>query len=184
MVDYVWSELQLLLLDVPTAKRTIRKQLLPLCDLTWRTSTTRNLLQDVINAVMLEIDNFRAGQPLAGADWELFLRGDLQQQIGCRIFEFASLQVHLRHLVPERYWETPQLSSSEWLQYLAQRGITVSNELDWSGCGQHVEYKFGATTKYRLKQGEFWDTEPLELWSASNVEGLCSQGRRSGSENL
>lgn len=143
ILDYASTKLPFLLLDVPAAKKTIRKQLFPLCSPTSGIHPAAEMIQGVINAVMTEVDTLRSGQPSVGADRELLLRGEFQHEISCRIYEFASLQAHLHHLVPARYWETPQVFSIEWLRYLAQRGITVSDELDWSGRGQHVEYDVG-----------------------------------------
>jgi hypothetical protein len=151
IAEYATTKLPFLILDVPAAKRTIRKRLLPLCGPTPANSPAANLIQVVINAVMNEVDTLRNGQPSPGVDRELLLRGELQHQISCRVYEFASLQAHLYHLVPERYWETPQVFSSEWLQYLSQRGITISDELNWSGRGQHVEYAVGDDEQIPLK---------------------------------
>ena len=144
ILDCATTKLRFLLLDVHAAKIAIRRQLLPLCGHMSSENTVEvNSIQAVISRVMAEVDTLRNGQVSFGTDRELAIKSDLQHQISCRVYEFASLQTHLQHLVPERYWETPQVFSSEWLQYLAARGITVSDKLDWSGHGQHVEYEVG-----------------------------------------
>ena len=143
ILDYAYT-IPFLLLDVRDAKVAIRKQLLPLCGpVSSKDATDANLVQAVINGVMAEIGILRNGQVSVGTDRELMIKGDLQHQISCRVYEFANLQAHLHHLVPKRYWETPQVFSSAWLQYLATRGITASDTLDWSGRGQHAEYEVG-----------------------------------------
>jgi serine/threonine protein kinase len=61
------------------------------------------------------------------------LRSDVTKDI------FHYLKKNTRH---ERVATTGKVFSSEWLDYLRNRGILLDpmDELDWSGKGQHVEY--------------------------------------------
>jgi hypothetical protein len=98
-------------------------------------------LERVVDTTVLNIQQFSTRQDFAAhSRWT-----SLKDTIRLRVFEFASVQPHLRDQVPGSYWEGGQVFTSEWLNYLHRRGIVLDPdaELNWSGRGQHVEYKPG-----------------------------------------
>jgi serine/threonine protein kinase len=68
---------------------------------------------------------------------------DISQQITLRSDITEDIMCYLQNGTPyERLANSGEVFSSEWLDYLRNRGILLGQreELDWSGKGQHVEY--------------------------------------------
>lgn len=115
-----------------SCRSLIARSLQPLKELaTLMSVDSINPLERVVDATVLNMQQFSTRQDFAAhSRWT-----SLKDTIRLRVFEFASVQPHLKESVPRSYWEGGQVFSSEWLNYLHRRGIVLDPdaELNWSG---------------------------------------------------
>ena len=122
----------------------IRKELLPLCDPSWSSSTS---VKSSLTGLASRIEQICSRYPVHGMEQNGRIYG---VPFGTKVFtekaeelilEFIAAQPRLQHLF-RHILSTQEPFGSQWLQLLKAHSLILDPKeaLDWSGRGQHVEY--------------------------------------------
>jgi serine/threonine protein kinase len=126
------------------ARDALRKELLPLCDPSWNSSTS---VKSSFTGLVSRIEQIYSSYPvyrmeqngrfrIVPLDKKVF--AEKAEQL---ILKYAATQPHLQHFV-RVILPIYEPFGSQWLQLLQAHNLILDPKeaLDWSGRGQHVEY--------------------------------------------